>query len=395
MKPLKITSYTIVNALGLGRDASLKALREEKGGLRPCDFDKADLNTWIGRVEGLEENPITGEFSLFDCRNNRLANLGLEQDGFRGEIERLSGKFGAARIGVFIGTSTSGNNQLEVAYRHREAETGALPEEFQYQHTLNMYSTAHFVRETLRLKGPTLSISTACSSSAKAFAAAYRYMESGFCDAAVVGGVDSLCLTTLYGFASLNLVAPNPCCPWDPKREGISIGEAAGFALLEFADTGDRGPALMGYGESSDAHHMTSPHPEGLGAMISMKDALTRAGIQAERVDYINLHGTATPSNDALEDKAVVEVFGTGTPGSSTKGWIGHTLGAAGISESIFSFLAMENDFLPRSLNTKQLDSDLKANVLLETREQRVETVMNNSFGFGGNNCSLLFGQLN
>ncbi len=395
MRPLKISSYTLTSGLGRGREATLRGLREETTGLRPCDFEHTHLETWIGRVGDLEDTVLNGGFSHFDCRNNRLANLGLDQDGFREDVEAAQQKYGSARIGVFIGTSTSGNNQLELAYRRRDPETGELPADFLYETTLNMYSAAQFIRQSLGLEGPTLAISTARSSSAKAFSAAYRYIEAGFCDAAVVGGVDSLCLTTLYGFNSLNLVAPNPCCPWDPNREGINIGEAAGFALLERPGPGDRGLALIGYGESSDAHHMTAPHPEGLGAMISMKDALSRAKAKPGDVSYVNLHGTATPSNDALEDKAVVEVFGTGTPCSSTKGWTGHTLGAAGISESIISFLAMENGFMPKSLNTREVDSNLHANILLNEKEGPVDLTMNNSFGFGGNNCRLLFGKLN
>ena len=395
MRPLKISSYTLTSGLGRGLEATLRGLREETTGLRPCDFEHAPLDTWIGRVVGLEDHVLNGEFSPFDCRNNRLANLGLDQDSFREDVDSVRSKYGTHRVGVFIGTSTSGNNQLELAYRRRDPDTGELPADFLYETTLNMYSAAQFVRSSLGLEGPTQAISTACSSSAKAFSAAYRYIEAGFCDAAVVGGVDSLCLTTLYGFTSLNLVAPNPCCPWDPNREGLNVGEAAGFALLERPSPGYRGLALVGYGESSDAHHMTSPHPEGLGAMISMKDALARAGAKPGDVSYVNLHGTATPSNDELEDKAVVEVFGTGTPCSSTKGWTGHTLGAAGISESIIIFLAMENGFMPKSLNTKEVDSRLHANILLGEKEGTVNLAMNNSFGFGGNNCSLLFGKLN
>lgn len=395
IKPLKISSYTLISSLGAGKEATLRALREEHSGLRSCDFDHAELDTWIGRVEGIEARPLNGAFSRFDCRNNRLAGMGLELDGFREDVAAAIRKYGASRIGVFIGTSTSGNNQLELAYRARDAADQELPSDFDYAHTLNMFSVAFYVRGTLGLEGPTQSISTACSSSGKAFAAAYRYIQAGHCDAAVVGGVDSLCLTTLYGFNSLNLVAKNPCRPWDTQREGINIGEAAGFALLEKPQPGEKGLTLAGYGESSDAHHMTAPHPEGLGAMVSMKDALARAGAGPSEVDYINLHGTATPSNDALEDKAVVEVFGTGTPCSSTKGWTGHTLGAAGITEAVINCLALEHGFLPRSLNTREVEAGLHANILLETREQPIQLAMNNSFGFGGNNCSLLFGKLN
>lgn len=395
MIPLKISDYTITNSLGPGKEASLQGLKTGLSGLSACDFPHAELETWIGRVEGLEEQPLEGELARFDCRNNRLAKLGLDQDHFREHVADKKGQAGAQRVGVFIGTSTSGNTQLEQAYRHRAPETGALPEDFDYQHTLNMFSPAQFIRESFGLEGPALSISTACSSSAKAFVAAYRHIRAGLCDSAIVGGVDSLCLTTLYGFNSLSLVSSNPCRPWDTGRDGINIGEAAGFALVELTDPPDEGISLIGYGESSDAHHMTAPHPEGLGAMLSMRQALQRAGMEPEQVDYINLHGTATPFNDELEDKAVVEVFGSQTPCSSTKGFTGHTLGAAGILESVYGFMAMEHGFLPSTLNTREVDSELNANIVLETVEQPVRVVMNNSFGFGGNNCSLMFGRVN
>jgi len=238
-------------------------------------------------------------------------------------------------------------------------------------------------------------VSTACSSSAKVFASAWRLMHLGLCDAAVVGGVDSLCLNTLYGFSSLELVSPEPCRPAAPDRTGISIGEAAGFALLERPErAGDHtGVALLGYGESSDAYHMATPHPEGTGAILSMQRALDCAGIAPEQVDYINLHGTATQTNDAMEDKATVTVFGSGTPCSSTKGWTGHTLGAAGITEAVISALCIQKGFMPRTLNTEEVDPAFGSRVLLEAREAPVACVLSNSFGFGGSNCSLVLGR--
>ncbi|MGH8457262.1 MAG: beta-ketoacyl synthase N-terminal-like domain-containing protein, partial [Stenotrophobium sp.] len=237
----------------------------------------------------------------------------------------------------------------------------------------------------------TLSIATACSSSAKVFASAHRAMQAGLCDTAIVGGVDSLCLTTLYGFNSLQLVSPEICRPADAARRGISIGEAAGFAILE--KNAGAGMALLGYGESSDAHHMSAPHPEGEGAAAAMRAALERAGLRPQDVDYINLHGTATPANDAAEDKGVCALFGTATPCSSTKGWTGHTLGAAAITEAVFALLCMEHGFMPRSLNTQEKDPAIHGNILLQAREAGVARVLSNSFGFGGNNCSLLFGR--
>ena len=300
-------------------------------------------------------------------------------------------RYGADRVGVFMGTSTSGTHQTELAYRARGAD-GALPGWYDYEHTHSPFSIAQFVRQELQLKNLAMALSTACSSSAKVFASAQRAMRAGLCDAAVVGGVDSLCLMTLYGFNALQLISADPCRPSDVRRNGISIGEAAGFALLEWPQEHDSRLQLLGYGESSDAHHMSAPEPEGRGALAAMSAALERAGLKPGEIDYINLHGTATPANDAAEGKAVCTLFGEQTPCSSTKGWTGHTLGAAGIIEAIIGLLAIEQGFLPRSLNTEQKDPAIRANILLETREQKIRHVLSNSFGFGGSNCSLVLG---
>jgi 3-oxoacyl-[acyl-carrier-protein] synthase-1 len=399
MVPLAVTAFTTVNALGRGVAPSLAALRRGRSGLRPCDFDGADIATWIGRVEGIEDEPITGDLAGYDCRNNRLARLGLLADDFASAVAAAVARYGAERIGVLVGTSTSGIGETERAYAERDPVTGELPEDFNYRCTQNVFSAADFTRRFLGLEGPAVAISTACSSSAKAFASAARYIRAGLCDACVVGGVDSLCLTTLYGFRALELTSPEPCRPWDAGRTGLSLGEAAGFALLERAEAADSaaddggGLALLGYGESSDAYHMTAAHPEGRGAIRAIGEALARAGRTADQVDYVNLHGTATPLNDAAEDKAVTAVFGTTTPCSSTKGWTGHTLGAAGITEAAFSLLCLRQGFLPPSLNTRTVDPGLNAAILREERVQPVRTVASNSFGFGGTNCTLIFGR--
>src|SRR5450830_1838323 len=219
-------------------------------------------------------------------------------------------------------------------------------------------------------------------------------MATGLIDAAVVGGVDSLCLTTLYGFNSLGLMSTQACRPFDFDRDGISIGEAAAFALLEpVPEQLDLDAVLLlGVCESSDAHHMSSPHPEGLGARMAMQQALTMAELGAADIDYINLHGTATPSNDAAEAKGVTAVFGHDTPCSSTKGATGHTLGAAGAVEAVICALALQNGFIPGGLNTRAADPSLQLNYQLENRDQAPTHVMSNSFGFGGTNCSLIFG---
>ena len=308
MKALRIKDYTFTSCVGAGRSAHLAALRAQKTGLSQARFETCTLDTWCGHVEGLDQ-PLAGALAGWDCRNNRLAELALCQDQFLDSVERLRQRHGAHRVGVFLGTSTSGIHETELAYRARDREHGdALPLAFNFQNTQNIFSCADFVRRRLRLDGVAHVMSSACSSSAKVFASAYRAMACGLCDAAVVGGVDSLCLTTLYGFNALQLLSADICRPADGQRKGISIGEAAGFAILERSD--EPGLALLGYGESSDAHHMSTPDPEGRGAIAAMSAALQRAHLAPDAIDYINLHGTATPANDLAEDRFTCSLSG-------------------------------------------------------------------------------------
>ena len=390
--PLAVRAYTLTHALGAGRAATLNGLRGQRSGLRPCDFPLADLSTWIGRVDGLESAPLPGALAAYESRNNRLAWLALQQDGFLPAVAAARERHGAARIAVVMGTSTSGILETERAFREREPEMGRLPADFRYRETQNTFAPADFVRTVLDTQGPTLTLSTACSSSAKVFASAARMLEAGWCDAAVVGGVDSLCLTTLYGFNALDLLSDEPCRPADRDRKGISIGEGAGFALLERARPGEPGLALLGYGESADAHHMSSPHPGGLGAALAMTQCLLRAGQEPEAVDFSLLHGTATRTNDSAEDRALATVFGPGQPCASIKGWTGHTLGAAGVINALVACLCLEEGFLPPSLNTLTVDPEFSAQVLMAEERRPLRAVLSNAFGFGGSNASLLLG---
>lgn len=395
MRPLQLTSFTLTTCLGRGLAAALRALQSRASGLARRPFETAVLDTCIGEVAGVDEVRLARALAAWDCRNNRLAELGLAQDGFADAVREAAARLGAARIGVFLGTSTSGILHTELAYRRRDPASGALPPDFDYGHTHNTYSVTGFVRARLALAGPAWTVSTACSSSAKVFGTAARMIDAGLIDAAVVGGVDSLCLTTLYGFNSLELLAREPCRPWDRARNGLSIGEAAAFALLEPLPAAPvpGAIALYGVGESSDAHHMSSPHPEGLGARLAMETALSAAGLQPADIGYVNLHGTATPSNDAAEDRAVSGLFGARTPCSSTKGATGHTLGAAGGVEALVAALALRHGFIPAGANTREPDPGLRANYVLEGREAPLKRVLSNSFGFGGTNCSLVLGR--
>ena len=378
--------------MGHGLDATRDALATGESYLQACDFLDTELSTWIGVVAGLDEVKLAPSLAAFDCRNNRLASLALAQDGFSGAVADAVARHGADRVGVYLGSSTSGLLNTELAYRQRDSDSGLLPSELQYEQTHNMSSLGTFVSQALGITGPCYVISIACASSAKVFASAARAIATGQIDAAVVGGVDSLCLTTLYGFGSLELLSPDRCQPYGADRNGISIAEAAGFALLEKPASHNAKAALLaGYGESSDAHHMSSPHPEGLGAQIAMNDALARANCDAGQIDYVNLHGTATPSNDKAEDAAVHAVFGDQVPVSSTKGVHGHTLGAAGVLEACIALLTIESGRLPAGINIDAVDPELKSAYLTKSRTGTVTRVMSNSFGFGGANASLLF----
>ena len=394
LSPLRITAYTTTTAAGIGKAALLSALQAGQTALRPNDFGPSRLDTWIGRVTAIESAALPRPLAAWDCRNNRLAWLGLVADDFIDAAHAARERYGPARVALVLGTSTSSIGATEDAYRNLDVE-GWFPAGNRNPLVHTPHSLANFVHEALALEGPCVTVSTACSSSAKVFAAAERMLRLGLVDAAIVGGVDTLCGSVLFGFNALQLVSPGPCRPFDAERDGISIGEAAGFALLERTPDGAAGEdlALLGYGESSDAHHMSTPHPEGLGAELALDDALARAGIAAAEVDHINLHGTASAKNDEVEAALVARRFPARTHASSTKGCTGHTLGAAGIVEAAASLLAIEHGFLPGMANTRTLDAACGPQIRIEPARATVRLALSNSFGFGGNNCVLVFGR--
>jgi 3-oxoacyl-[acyl-carrier-protein] synthase I len=395
MRPLLLKEFTATSCIGKGVAATLESLLEQRSGLKICEFETVDIKTYVGEVAGVDDVRLPENLHKFECRNNRLAELALQLDGFFGAVQQAAERWGRRRVGVFLGTSTAGILQTELAYRERDPVSGALPSSFEYGSTHNSFSVADYVRQRCRLEGPAVAVSCACASSAKVFGSARRMIEAGLIDAALVGGVDSLCLTTLYGFHSLQLSSPAPCRPFDVARDGISIGEAAAFALLErVPDDLDGGSVLLlGIGESSDAYHMSAPHPEGLGARRAMQAALAAAMLESGDIDYINLHGTGTPSNDRSESQAVTGVFGPTTPCSSTKGATGHTLGAAGALEAVITALAIKNGLMPGGVHTTKVDPTLTAHYIRDNRRVPVARVLSNSFGFGGTNCSLIFGR--
>ncbi len=400
MTDLIITAGTAISAMGRGVDATRACILEQHQTLQPDTFQSPG-HGYIGRVAGVEAHPFPAALSQFDCRNNRLADMALTTDGFMEATLEAKAHYGHHRIAVIMGTSTSGILTTEEAYAARPYEDAPLPPGVPYENTQDLSSLPRYVAARLNITGPTLTISNACASSTRAFVDAAHLIASGLCDAAIVGGADSLCRMTLQGFASLGLVSASPTRPCDAERSGISIGEAAGFVLLERSNGRPRsakpagyGLRLLGYGASSDGHHMSSPDPTGSGAAHAMKKALDRAGLAPEAIDYINMHGTGTQANDQMEDRAMASLFGSSVPCSSTKGWSGHTLGASGILESMICAIAIQDQYLPHCMNSRMVDPLFQSDILLEPRHGTLNYVMNNSFGFGGTNSSLIFGPL-
>ncbi|WP_245185853.1 beta-ketoacyl-ACP synthase [Falsiroseomonas frigidaquae] len=392
MWPLRISAGTAVSALGAGIAPMRAALHARRGGLAPNTFPGAPAGIWTGAVAGLAEAAPPPELAAYDCRNNRLAELALRSDGFAEAVAAAVRRHGAERIAVVVGTSTAGIECTEQAYAARPSGTRNLPSGFDYARTHDLQALPNYIRARLGLRGPALAVSTACTSGARSMMEAATLIAAGVVDAAVAGGVDSLCRLTLHGFASLELLSAGPCRPCAGDRDGISIGEAAGLVLLERPDAAP-GPLLLGAGASSDGHHMSSPHPEGLGAVGAMRAALAAAGLAASEVDYVNLHGTGTRANDAMEDRAMHHVFGDGVACSSTKGWTGHALGASGAIEALLAAICLEDGLVPGCLGIEAADPEFRSDVATANRHTTLRRVMSNSFGFGGSNCSLVIGR--
>lgn len=394
MQSVAITAYSALSACGEGNEALYQSLSQNQSALAPLALFSIPFPAYVGEIKQ-DLQAIRPELMAYDSRNSRVALTALNnaQDGVRAAVEKAKKHYGAHRVGVVIGTSTSGLYETEAAYGEL-LKTDKMPEGFDFVKQHAYQATARFIQLELGLTGACFAISTACSSGAKAIAAGQRLIASDVCDAVIVGGVDTLCRLTLRGFRSLELVSPEPCMPMDKERQGISIGEAAGLLVLEKKHADNVGAMqVLAVGESSDAHHMSTPHPDGLGAAMAMNNALQIAGLQPDMVDYLNLHATATKINDRMESKAVYRVFGDKMPCSGTKGITGHTLGAAGALETIIALQALEKQFMPATKGLQSIDEDCQCQVLKEpVMQQQIKIAMSNSFGFGGNNASVIVG---
>lgn len=393
MTDIWVESHTLSCAAGVGLAAVRKSIAAGRTGLQPKAWPAATLDTWMGPVPAdLDQGDWLAPMDAWDSRNNRLAWLGLQQDGFEQVVRAAVARHGPGRVGLVIGTSTSSIGRTEQAYRQLQAD-GRFAPRFVQPAVHNPHSAGAFLAHVLGLAGPAMTVSTACSSSAKVFASAARWLNTGVADAVLVGGVDSLCMSTLNGFDSLQLVSRGLCRPFDAARDGLNIGEAAAYALLTRDRPDSACASLVGYGETCDAHHMSSPHPEGLGARLAIEEALRRAALAPQDIGYVNLHGTGTRANDAIESMALAAARLANVPASSTKGLTGHTLGAAGAVEAVLAIDALATGVLPANFNLQTRDPDLQCAVLAENLPRRVDFVLSNSFGFGGTNCVLVFGR--
>jgi 3-oxoacyl-[acyl-carrier-protein] synthase I len=388
LPPVYLHALGMVNALG-GDVASivpaLDAAQSPGMGLMHTGIGDA----YVGRVSTPLDIGLPAVLKRFDCRNNRMLLAALEQ--IRPEIEAARERYGSHRIGVVLGTSTSGIDAAEVAFVH-QAQAGELPDDFNYRQ-MEIGTAAPFAAAALNVQGPAFTISTACTSSAKAFVSARRLLQLGVCDAMIVGGVDSLCELTVQGFASLESTSVTRTNPMSRNRNGINVGEGAAVFLMTRDEDEVR---LAGAGESSDAHHVSAPDPQGIGGELALRAALKDAGVEASAIAYVNLHATATRKNDDMEAHLMSRVFAHGVPASGTKPLTGHQLGAAGATELGFAWLTLARDdvAMPRHRWDGEADPALPELDLVQD-ERRIprdgaQYVMSNSFAFGGSNVSLI-----
>ncbi len=389
---LYLNALGMISPLGAGKtEICANLIKGRTDGMAPQSGWLSDRDAFVGAVTR-DLPKIAEDLSEFDSRNNRLLLAALSE--IEPKIQEVISEYGPERVAVILGTSTSsvGDNEDGIAIKMK---TGRFPEGFDYLRQDNA-SCALFVRQYLGLRGPAMTISTACTSSAKTLASARRLIEAGFCDAAIVGGADTLCKLTLNGFASLELLSEKICNPFSRHRNGINIGEAA--AVFVVSRNQDR-VRLGGIGETSDAYHMSTPDPEGTSAEDAIRISLEESGLTAQDIGYINLHGTATILNDSMEAKAVSNQL-KDVPASSTKPLTGHTLGAAGATELAYLWLSLHEDYLAGQLPPHIWDGEtdpelapLHLTSVGDRRDPLKKAMMSNSFAFGGNNiCVTLIG---
>lgn len=392
MRPLAITAMSLVNAMGQRTGDVLDALFDGRSGLIPSSSEGLPMQvpfpTFVGAVPGTLA-PLPEHFARYDTRLARIGWQALEE--IRKDVESAIARWGKHRVAVLIGTSTGGLDATEVAYG-AWGESGEVPSAYDLRHQHDFNALGELIAESIGALGPVYVVSTACSSSAKVHASAARLMDLGLIDAALVGGIDSLCRMTLHGFRGLGILSETRCKPFASDRSGINIGEGAGLMLVERVteDTDARALAyVLGAGESSDAYNMSSPEPSGRGAKEAMQRALESGGLRPDQVDLVIAHGTATQQNDVAESLAIEGVLGLQTPVISTKAYTGHQLGAAGATSAVFAASVVRRDAIPPSLGAEPMDASLRVRVMGEGGRGASRVVLANAFAFGGSNVCL------
>lgn len=407
-RTVAITGLGVIGAVGKGVQAMDAALAAGRDGLGPVDLWPTELTEYpVGQYRGdldadLSEVPGNASTERVRKRLSRSDKLALVACAEAARQAGLSpADLNRVGAGVYVGQSVCGTLASEAQYQmaleqsRRGVQTrkgmGAM-------FTHEGANTQDALARCFRLSGPTLGFMTACSSGANAIGLAAARVAAGQAEVMLAGGADSLSRIALYGFHSLQVVSPEGPRPFDAERKGMSVGEGAGFVVLESLQhalaRGARPLALLsGYGHSCDAHHLTAPHPEGAGAIAAMRNALDHAGRKPTDIGYINAHGTATLDNDKTEARAIAAVFGeAATPVSSVKRFFGHTLAAAGAIEAVVCVRALMQQVLPQNLGLRQALADARLDlVTIPRRTNGVKHVLSNSFGFGGNNAALVF----
>jgi len=388
-----VTGIGVVSAIGLTVEENFRSLLNKKSGITECKFPDDQKSIYTGRI-AKSNSELKQLLSITDGYYSRTSLLGIIA-----AEQAMGNNFHNKKLQTAFISSTSVGGMDETEKYYRQVLKN-LPVDFNLTRTHDSGNTSENIAAYLKFSGYINTLSTACSSAANAIMLAARMIAQGKMDRVLVGGTDPITDFTIKGFQSLMIYDNEWCKPFDHNRNGLNLGEGAGFLLLE----GDRSIkisgnepicSLTGWHNAADAYHQTASSPDGKGATIAMKNALNKAGLESKEISYINAHGTGTKNNDLSESIAIKNVFGNAIPPfSSTKAFTGHTLAAAGAIEAVYSVLAIKNQVHFSGLNYNDPLEETLMRPVTEPTQAVTKHVMSNSFGFGGNNSSLIFSRI-